>query len=46
MSDYPWATLFGWEFIKAVMASLFAFGAVVLMLGIVAGAVGMWVWGG
>lgn len=37
VSDYPWASLFGWEFIKAVMVSLFIGAAAFGLLGFVAG---------
>lgn len=37
MPDYPWGSLFGWEFIKAVMVSLFIGAAAFGPLGFVAG---------
>ena len=37
MSNYPWDSPFGWEFIKAVMVSLFIGAAAFGLLGFVAG---------
>lgn len=37
MSNYPWDSLFGWEFIKAVRVPLFIGAAAFGLLGFVAG---------
>lgn len=38
MNDYPWETLFGWEFIKAVVFALFVGATVFFVVGLAAGA--------